>query len=240
MSTGGRRWLVLSPHCDDALLSIGAALSAHVRAGGSATVVTVLAGSPSSTAAAGEWDAASGFSSEGEAAAARRAEDEAACRIIGVRPVHLGGVDEQYEPPSSAAELWDAVRELSEVHDVVLVPGAPLVHADHRRLAEQATEALDARAAVLLYGEEPYLLWSRRPPSDRVLPDGRPISWRRHPATRTDSARKVRAVRRYRSQLTLLAAPVGKGGFEASPIGLLARLYVRARRGEWLGEPRPA
>lgn len=43
---GPRQLVVVAPHLDDAVLSCGAALAIHARAGGSSEVVTVFAGSP--------------------------------------------------------------------------------------------------------------------------------------------------------------------------------------------------
>src|SRR5690242_11145568 len=91
---GGRAALdrdvvVISPHLDDAVLSLGAALSWAARHGARVTVLTVLAGRPDSSTPAGEWDAGSGFGTEGEAATARREEDERACEVLGATPVWL-------------------------------------------------------------------------------------------------------------------------------------------------------
>ena len=86
---------VLSPHLDDAILSLGAAISG---ARGDVRVVTVFAGDPDSTLAAGEWDSRAGFRTVGEAARARREEDALACADVGARPVWLPFVDDQYPP----------------------------------------------------------------------------------------------------------------------------------------------
>jgi LmbE family N-acetylglucosaminyl deacetylase len=50
------RWLVLSPHCDDAVLSLGASIAAHARAGGRVTIVTALAGDVHSADPSSAWD----------------------------------------------------------------------------------------------------------------------------------------------------------------------------------------
>src|SRR4051794_32886282 len=78
----GRRLLVVSAHCDDAILSLGATLSHHVRRGGTATVITALAGDPTSREPAGPWDVDAGFHTAGQAAAARQQEDFAACAAL--------------------------------------------------------------------------------------------------------------------------------------------------------------
>src|SRR5207244_2118642 len=88
--------VVISPHLDDAIFSLGAAIAQTVRSGGDVTVLTVFAGDPSSSAPAGNWDARAGFATVGEAAHARRREDERACAHVGAIPVWLPFGDEQY------------------------------------------------------------------------------------------------------------------------------------------------
>src|SRR5262245_42184425 len=80
---------VLSPHLDDAALSLGATLARATASGANVSVVTPFAGPTTSEAPAGWWDRACGFKTEGEAARRRRDEDMAACSIIGARPVWL-------------------------------------------------------------------------------------------------------------------------------------------------------
>lgn len=237
MNDVGRRWLIISPHLDDAVFSAGAAMAANVRAGGSTTVVTLLAGDPASVAPAGPWDVDSGFGSAAAAATARRVEDETACRILGAEPVHLDGTDEQYGIAAGERALWDVVRRLADEHDLVFLPASPLRHHDHRRLATNGAEVIGVSERLRLYGEEPYLLYRRQGPRDHALPTGQPIRWWREPASLADATRKLRAARAYRSQLELLARPLERSRFDPAVLRMLTRLYVRARRGEWLGEP---
>src|SRR5213080_853986 len=91
------RVVVVSPHLDDAVLSLGAALARAARRGGAVTVLTVLAGDPASETPAGEWDSQAGFATAGEAARARREEDRRACALLGVEPVWLPFSDHQYD-----------------------------------------------------------------------------------------------------------------------------------------------
>src|SRR4051794_14491433 len=178
MSARSERWLVLSPHCDDAVLSLGAAIASHARRGGQVTVVTALAGATSSTSAASSWDAQSGFATEGDAAAARRVEDASACRIVGARPVHLDGVDDGYATEDEGPAVWRALHDLAREHDVVWVPGAPLAHPDHRRLALRALVELGDAAELRFYGEQPYLLTGHIQPGAAL--EGRPdAQWSR-------------------------------------------------------------
>nr|MBA3401482.1 PIG-L family deacetylase [Actinomycetota bacterium] len=79
----GKRIVVVSPHSDDGVLSLGAAMASWARRGAQVELLTVFALDPSSDAPAGGWDGRAGFSTEGEAAVGRRAEDTAACAILG-------------------------------------------------------------------------------------------------------------------------------------------------------------
>ena len=84
-----RRIVVLSPHLDDAVLSIGASIAGLTRRGARVDVVTVLAGDPLLSAPAGAYDRSCGFTNAGEAAGIRRSEDALACGTIGANPVWL-------------------------------------------------------------------------------------------------------------------------------------------------------
>ena len=65
--------VVVSPHLDDAALSLGAAIARARRIGAARVVVlTVFAGNPESDLPAGGWDSRAGFATEGEASRARR------------------------------------------------------------------------------------------------------------------------------------------------------------------------
>ncbi len=85
----GRRLVILSPHLDDAALSLGATIAYASEVGLAVTVLTVLAGDPDSEEPAGTWDTICGFATAGEAARVRRAEDANACEILGAEPMWL-------------------------------------------------------------------------------------------------------------------------------------------------------
>jgi LmbE family N-acetylglucosaminyl deacetylase len=107
------RLVVLSPHFDDGVFSIGAAMHRHVRSGGRAVVVTVFGGPPGMPDDAGSplarglharWLAAAGVDAdppgdEADATAAasivarRRREDAAALAILGAEQVVLPFAD---------------------------------------------------------------------------------------------------------------------------------------------------
>ena len=87
------RVAVLSPHLDDAVFSLGAAIAA---APGDVRVVTVLAGDPGRRTGRGVGRARR-FPDAGRGRARPRVEDERACRDLGARPVWLPFNDHQYE-----------------------------------------------------------------------------------------------------------------------------------------------
>src|SRR5207237_3587305 len=122
-----------SPHLDDAVLSLGAAIAGATRAGARVTVLTVLAGDPGSALKAGEWDRRAGFATLGEAARARRREDERACELVGARPAWLPYCDDQYpRGGTDQAIRADVVAAVGSA--AVLIPGHPLEHPDHEWL----------------------------------------------------------------------------------------------------------
>jgi LmbE family N-acetylglucosaminyl deacetylase len=201
---GARRWLglrsaqplegsvaVVSPHLDDGVLSLGAAIAA---ARGDVRVVTVLAGDPESVLPAGDWDERSGFRTAGEAADARRAEDRLACRDIGAEPVWLPFADHQYPRGGGDDEIWERLTEALGGAETVLVPGYPLMHEDHVWLAALTRERGLPGRRVGRYVEQPYAAaWTPGP-------DG----WTPLGAGARQRVAKLRACRRYSSQLPLL------------------------------------
>lgn len=202
----GPRVVVVSPHLDDGIFSLGAAISFAALRRADVTVLTVLAGDPGSTAPAGPWDRRAGFATAGEAARARRLEDAAACDLVGARPVWLPFSDEQYERGGDDAEVRAAVVEAAGDAQM-LVPGFPLLHPDHVWLRFLLEDAFPVER-LFLYTEQPYAAaLTERPGVDGVhdregLPP--PLAWRRLRAGLGDQVRKLRACRAYRSQLPLL------------------------------------
>ena len=64
--------VVLSPHSDDGVLSLGASMARWARSGRQVELLTVFALDPASSAPTGGWDRRAGFLTEGAAANARR------------------------------------------------------------------------------------------------------------------------------------------------------------------------
>jgi LmbE family N-acetylglucosaminyl deacetylase len=215
----GERITVVSPHLDDAVLSVGATIAQAVRHGVSVTVLTVLACDPESTAPTQGWDARAGFATEGQAARARRAEDAAACAVLGAAPRWLafGAVD--YERHGTAADVTDAVGEALADADVALLPGAPLTHPDHDWLVQSLLGSGLGGPRLGIYAEQPYRARlddpaAVEPPAWLADAIGCPPHPERGSAGWRDWLAKRRALRCYRSQLPLLALAGGAARLE--------------------------
>lgn len=211
------RVAVVSPHLDDAVFSLGASIRAAARRGVAVDVVTVLAGDPASEAAADESNARAGFSTAGEAARLRREEDARACAHVRARPLWLDLSDDRAAPVGDD-KLHDALQEALEGYDAVLVPGFPLAHPDHVRVACAALDVLGDGRVVGLYVEQPYASWARlarsgradRGPTPETSPgllglhvDG-PPRWRRHRGRPGEWVAKAKGMSAYASQLRVL------------------------------------
>jgi LmbE family N-acetylglucosaminyl deacetylase len=206
-----RRIAVLSPHLDDAVLSLGAAIAAATRRGASVRIVTVMAADPNSTAPAGPWDRRTGFRTVGEAARARRDEDSRACAILGADPVWLPYGDEQYDRGATDDEVWAAIVPAIEAADTVLAPGFPLSHEDHAWLTRLVLTRRSNPWRLGLYLEQPYALpfgSPHRVQAIRALLPDHP-TWVTIPHRWSERRVKRSAWRQYRSQLKEMAASYG-------------------------------
>ncbi|MGH8889439.1 MAG: PIG-L deacetylase family protein [Acidothermaceae bacterium] len=128
------RVLAVSPHLDDAVLSVGAFLAEHPGS----VVMTVFAGIPSQYDELTEWDADSGFKPGDDVVALRREEDRRATAHLGARSQWLDFVDDQYvETRPSAEEIAAAIRtELKSLDIDTLAMPLGCGHDDHARTHE--------------------------------------------------------------------------------------------------------
>jgi LmbE family N-acetylglucosaminyl deacetylase len=204
------RVVVVSPHSDDAVMSLGATIAWAAQAGATIDVLTVFALVPSSAAPTGPWDAKSGFTTEGEAATGRREEDRRACSVIGADPRWLDFGAEPYERRGSDDDIWRAVQAATEGADLVLIPGFPLLHPDHAYLSELLLRRGLSGRRTALYAEQPYAYTHRMAPlGTAVAPalkalTGADVSWTRVRTERAHRQAKLQAVRCYRTQLPQL------------------------------------
>ena len=155
----GGRIAVLSPHLDDAAFSLGATIAREARAGADVRVVTVLANDPESDQPPSDWDLACGFGSTGEAARARRAEDLAACSLLGATPVWLAFRDSDHGAGNDREEVRRGIARELEWADVVLAPGYPLLHPDHVWLTRMLIQIEGLTPRLGFYVEQPYATW---------------------------------------------------------------------------------
>lgn len=147
--------VVVSPHLDDAVLSIGATLHALAQSGADVRVVTVFAGDPERSTPPSYWDAERGVDSAAAATSLRREEDLAASRVLGYEPVWLSFDDNGYVYHRDPRQILAAIEPHIAPATLVLIPGWPLVHADHRYTAMMMLEHMGDKA-MLLYSELPY------------------------------------------------------------------------------------
>ena len=172
-------------------------------------IVTVFAGDPNSDRPASGWDSLPGFATEGEAVRQRREEDAEACGIVGAERCYLRFSEPVYAGfPDPAAVVADVNESVKDV-DAVLLPGFPLIHRDHRWLAEHLVSGLRDSSLVGLYVEQPYRHQKTRYQRIRVDPslnmhDVPRLAWHRLGMRRQEMQAKRRAISAYASQLRWL------------------------------------
>lgn len=225
---------ILSPHLDDAVFSLGAAIARATRLGSAVEVVTVFAGDPDASAPSGTWDARSGFRTCGEAIRARRSEDLRACGVLGASTRWLSFADLQYDPPLRS-EVARTLTPILDAASTILTPGFPTTNPDHRVVTELALDLAPASARLGVYLEQPYDWWGvaqrlsrprlptslqfrRPPPAPDESAVGTPLEWVPVAASARDIGRKYRAAHMYGSQ-------VGNFGHLA-----VSRILLRERR----------
>jgi LmbE family N-acetylglucosaminyl deacetylase len=187
------RIVVLSPHFDDAVFSLGATLARSARTGGSVHLVNVFGNDPDADRAPSEWDAACGFRSAGEAARARRQEDRLACDLIGATTAALPFPDEDHGGGADVVEVADALADAAAGADLVLSPGYPLLHPDHVLVSRLLVGRLPMAGRLGFYVEQPYATWrllgrGRRAWAAPTLTFGRSIRYAGAMALRRRSA----------------------------------------------------
>jgi LmbE family N-acetylglucosaminyl deacetylase len=234
-SIASGRVVVVSPHLDDAVLSLGASMAWLARRGVHVDVLTVFGGDPSSTAVPSGWDRRAGFPNEGAAVAARQEEDREACRIVGVNPRVLGFRGGSYGGPGDPELTWHAVAEVVSGADVVLVPGFPRTNDDHRWLNTLLVQRPPPAGRLGLYAEQPYRYAVRHDQRRPSVEGSEHVRWASTGYSLRELRVKRRAILAYRSQLALL-------GFTARRHRKLNRmlLHEALHRGETTAELRIA
>lgn len=196
--------LVVSPHLDDAVLSVGQVLGGWPGA----TVVTVCSHVPADQRPRRtEYDANSGFLNASQATYCRRREDRDAVAVLGAKPHHLGMYDDQYGGSPWESMVDPLAQVVAELNPQVVLAPLGLVHPDHLRVGKACETVARIWPSVDWYVYEDL-------PSRVLYPEAVP------PAVRwwaergwapelgfvgtSDLATKEQAVRRYSSQLWAL------------------------------------
>lgn len=217
-----RRVLAVSPHLDDAALSVGATLADLTEQGADVHVVTLFAGTPTEplSAAARTFHTNCGLPEDASAVALRINEDHAAMGELGARVHHCEFLDAIYRrapdgswlcghdramfddlPLDRDGLLDELSREISHilaavVPDLVLTCSAVGDHVDHRLTRAAVLDAVSGtEMRTLLWEDLPYAI--NRPPSTTTPPLTRttpPEAWQR----------KWRAIARYTTQVRML------------------------------------
>ena len=171
------KWLVLSPHLDDAVLSCGGLISA-LRNRAHVEIWTLFSGAPlrGPYSAAAEWlHGVSGGSRGAWLAWRRRREDRAAASLLGAQCRHFNFRDAVYRKGADGSFLYAETQAASwhpgdeplihsiekkmkqrlSADDVLLVPLAVGGHVDHL-IVRQAAENL-GHSGVLYFPDIPYV-----------------------------------------------------------------------------------
>jgi LmbE family N-acetylglucosaminyl deacetylase len=233
--------VVLSPHLDDAVMSIGGTLYLLGRLGVAMRVVTLFAGDPASVARPSSWDLHRGTKTAGESFRERREEDRAASAALGLEPVWLPFCDDSYLARRDPDEIWAEVAPHLADAAAVLVPGSPLAHGDHRYTTALAVERLDSTLPTLFYAEQPYssrpryvagYVGGRTPAALRDIL-GEDVEWETVKLSKESRDAKRSASECYAGEIAMFGARAHIDDF-------VGRVLRRESVGHRAGEPVPA
>lgn len=193
------KWIFLSPHLDDAVLSCGGLIHALTASGQIVEIWTVCAGdpppgplSPLARALHERWQI------PGNAPEVRRAEDITACNLLGAKPIHfnipeciyrdrpdnnqplIGSNEELFQPlPDIEKPLaWQVTRMLAQRLDSQCWLVSPLAaggHVDHH-LVRTAAEGLNQ--ALYYYPDFPYNVTGSQNLDNLIQPEWRRVQYR--------------------------------------------------------------
>jgi LmbE family N-acetylglucosaminyl deacetylase len=225
------RILALSPHLDDAALSIGGAIAQATESRADVIVATIFTGDapPSTFTTPIIRELNARWRLGPSPMASRRSEDAAAIQILGARHIHGGLLDAIYRTdrngnsiyPSRqaifskpsledgvAAALTRLMTDWIEEHrpDFVLCPLAVGRHVDHVITSETfRTVARDQRLDIYLYEDLPYSTGLFPPGlTDTVEAALARTNWRVAHSEQilVDFSRKIASVKEYKSQIS--------------------------------------
>lgn len=221
MTSNTYHCIYLSPHLDDAALSCGGQIAQHTVNGRPILIVTLMAGDPPAGGVAGyavelhqRWQLAQ------DAVAARRAEDVAACTLLGANYEHGSIPDCIYRQDADGRPLYETWEQIiGDVHAAesdliahisgqlaalpparqVIAPLAAGNHVDHQ-LVRRAAEAVFG-SKLVYYEDYPYVRDAAT--LERALGTAAKI-WQSEIIRLTSAAvqQKIEAIAAYRSQVS--------------------------------------
>lgn len=214
-----RLHVLLSPHFDDAVLSLGGLLA---KEGCSSTVVTFFGGKPEPSQIT-PWDLASGFLNSNQARDARVKENDEALKLLGVpenQIVNLRHLDQQYradlfgrsdDKELSKLLLQDLLSLLESYGDRELnlyAPGLEM-HKDHFLIKHVLLEAIPhlkgKPVQFFLYQDLPYAYTI---PEEKLQKDAisdiATVELVPVPLSREQTEKKIEAIKLYQSQISPL------------------------------------
>lgn len=215
--------LILSPHPDDAVLSLWHVLTAPAEV----RVLNVFAGTPNGAVGDRWWDLVTAAGDSEQRVRERHEEDRAALALAGRAPENLDFLDGQYRDAEPAVEaVAERIAALANAGTLLYAPAALAGHLDHR-LTLDAALLLAARGhRVVIYADiphateygwpswvsgaeeepnlDPMALWEARFASAGLTLADLPAKVSKLDAEQAE--RKLEAVRRYRSQFAALEA----------------------------------
>lgn len=245
--------LILSPHLDDAVLSLGAAIHRWTRIGDDVFVVTICAGNPALShysRFARELHMRWGVTAEA-AVGARRREDRQALAVVGAKPIYLNELDAIYRMgpggrwlyPSGEAifgplhkhevgggqDLTRRLRALARRRQIDRLY-APLTIGDHVDHVRVRAAAESTGLPLQYYEDFPYAIREKRTPDWRGRAAG--LTRRLARCAGRDLEAKREAILTYASQISSLwpspaSFEADFGTFHRSDKGL----------GEWIWSP---
>jgi LmbE family N-acetylglucosaminyl deacetylase len=214
------RWIYLSPHFDDAVLSCGGLIFEQSRQGIQAEIWTIFAGdapdgplSPLALRCHADW----GIPDVHDLVAIRRDEDQAAAAIVGAEIVHFSLPDCIYRRDADGVPLYpeevfvpfhafdqgldaDIAAALAaelEPDDVLVSPLAIGDHIDHR-LARLAAERLNS--PLRYYADIPYVI--RRP--EALAPATQAIALDCYPVSEAGLQAWIAGAAAYQTQMVMV------------------------------------
>ena len=100
--------IVLSPHFDDAALSIGGMLAKSTHSANSPLIATVFTGTPKISTST-MWDTRSGFTNSTTAMADRTKENNDAANTLSAQTINLGYLDNEYRGTTATTSLENKI-----------------------------------------------------------------------------------------------------------------------------------